>query len=374
MAAFDYRVCDVLTGRALHGAGLPLSGVQWSQTLTEPGSLTATIAITPANAEAIREATVPDRACVYVLDEADRIAWHGIVVARPWSPRDHTIAITAASAKAWLSTRLARKMRRSKHVTWSWRDVDQLRIVRDLVAFAASEPGCPPIAIGSQTSGVLRELTLEAQSFKAIDEAIDSMAQRERGFDWDITARWNAGRPEWVLELWYPERRQSAAPLLFEATPTGGNILAYDWPDDSTQRLSRVWALADDPPPPEALMAVDADPGLTDGHVLLREKAQTYSGVTKTATLTEHARAERLASTESPTTVQIDVTAQSPSLASYGPGDRARLVLRDEWLDVDRANVRITERTIHDTTREDVAKATLTLDIADHHPPDAGET
>ncbi|MEV6817838.1 hypothetical protein AB0M72_03690 [Nocardiopsis dassonvillei] len=369
MLGFSYRVHDVLTGRPLYGAGLPITGAQWTHTLTEPGSLTGTIAITHANAAAIREATTPHQACVYVLDEGNQVAWHGIVVARPWNPAERTLSLTVAHAKAWLASRLARRMSGSEHVTWSWRDVDQFAIARDLMSFAASEPGCPPIVIGSQLSGVLRELTLEAQSFKAVDETIDSMAQRERGFDWDISARWNAGRPEWVLELWYPERRQARRPLLFEATPHGGNILAYDWPDDASSLVSRMWALGDDPAPPNALLVADADPGLPAGHVLLREKAQTYTGVSRETTLAEHARAERLASRESPPTVQIDVTATNPPLASYGVGDRVRLVLRDDWLNVDR-QARITERTVHDTTREAVAKATLTLDIADHRPPD----
>jgi hypothetical protein len=369
VSLFSYHARDVLTGRPLHGAGLPITGAQWTQTLTEPGSLTGTIAITRANADIIREATTPHRACVYVLDTADRVVWHGIVVARPWNPRERTVNLTAAAAKAWLSTRLARRMSGTRHVTWSWRDVDQLAIARALVAFAASEPGCPPIAVGSQVSGVLRELTLEAQSFKAVDEAIDSMSQRANGFDWDLSARWHAGRPEWVLELWYPERRQAREPLLFAATPTGGNILAYDWPDDASEMVSRVWAMGDDPAPPEALMVSDADPGLPAGYALLRERAQTYSGVTRTATLREHARAERLASTVSPPAVQIDVTATAPPLANYGVGDRARLVLKDEWLNEDRT-ARIAERTVHDTTREETAKATLTLDIADHQAPD----
>jgi hypothetical protein len=366
---FDYRVHDVLTGRPLHGAGLPLTGAQWTQTLTEPGSLTGAIPITHANADAIRQATTPHRACVYVLDGATQVVWHGIVVARPWNPAERTISLTVAHAKAWLGSRLARRMSGAKHVTWSWRDADQFAIVRDVVRWAASEPGCPPIAIGTQVSGVLRDLTLEAQSFKAVDETIDEMAQRDKGFDWDISARWNAARPEWVLELWYPERRASRSPLVFDATPTGGNVLAYDWPDDASSVVSRVWALGDDPAPPEALVVADTDPGLIGGHALLRERAQTYSGVTRSATLADHARAERLASTVSPPAVQIDVTAEHPPLSAYGVGDRARLILRDDWLNEDRT-ARITERTVHDTTREEVAKATLTLDIADHHPPD----
>ncbi|GAA4908005.1 hypothetical protein GCM10023405_31950 [Streptomonospora salina] len=364
-----YRVHDVLTGRPMYGDGLPLSGAQWSQALTEPGSLTGSIAITPDNRDAIADATLPDRACLYVLDEANRVAWHGIVVARPWSPKERAITLTAAHAKAWLKSRLIRKMSGSEHVAWRWSDADQFRIVQDLIAFAASEPGCPPVRVGSQTSGVRRDLTVEAQKFTEVAEAIGTMAERENGFDWDVSARYDAGAPEWVLELWFPERRRSAVPLRFEAAPSGGNILAYDWDDSAAERITRMWALADDPPPPDALMAVDAAPGLAEGHVLLREKAETFSGVAKRATLAEHARAERLASAVSPTTVQIDVTADSPPLDSYGVGDRCRLVLRDDWLDVDRSGVRVTERTIHDTTREEVAKATLTLDLADDQPP-----
>ncbi|WP_159944812.1 MULTISPECIES: hypothetical protein [unclassified Nocardiopsis] len=367
--AYSYRVHDVLTGRPLYGDGLPLTGTQWSESLTDPGSLTAAIAITPTNRDTIRVATTPDRACLYVLDTQSRVVWHGIIIARPWSPSERTITITAAHAKAWLTTRLIRRMSGNRHITWAWRDTDQLRIVRDLVTYAASEAGCPPIAVGSQVSGVLRELTVEAQAFRPVAEAIDSMAQRNNGFDWDISARYDGARPVWVLELWYPERRHALSPLLFEATPSGGNILAYDWPDDAAERFTRVWAMGDEPSPPDALMAVDSDPALAIGQALLREKAQTYSGVTRTVTLAEHARAERLASAESPVACQIDVTATAPPLSSYGIGDRARLVLRDEWLDEDRT-ARITERTVHDTTRDEVAKATLTFDIADHRPPD----
>ena len=57
--------------------------------------------------------------------------------------------------------------------------------------------------------GRTRDLTCEAQSFRTVFDVIDSMAKRSDGFDWDISARLMDGRPEWVLELWYPERFQA---------------------------------------------------------------------------------------------------------------------------------------------------------------------
>jgi hypothetical protein len=368
---FTYLVHDLLTRELI--TTLDLTGVSFSDPLTGAGQLGATLVVDPdADFNTLRRAVDLDRAAIYVVS-GRQILWPGVIISAPYDHSAGTISLTAVQMSSWLADRL----HGTGTTATKWTAKDQLQIARELVTYAQTGVGCPKIKVGAETSGVNRDLTIDAQSFVAVDGLIDGMAKATNGFDWSISARYAAadGLPELYLGLYYPERKSGASGTLFFSNDSkGGNIQSFTWPNDASQRKTKVWALGDGDVP-KMMTASDTDPEVLAGRRLLREKTTSYTGkgITKAATLASNARAERLALSDTVGTATIDLTIDDPNVASYVVGDRARIRLQDMWLDVDLPAVRIIDRSIHDEDRSQTAQVTLTLDVSDYDLPQDAE-
>lgn len=363
---FVYGVYDALT-RQKYGT-LDLTAVSFNDPLHGAGQLSGTLSVGRVqNVDNLRQLIDTGRAAIYAI-AGRQILWPGLLMGASWNPGERTLAITATQASAWLSERLAGTTGRL-----TWTNQDQLFIARHAIQYATAEAGCPRIVTGTELSGVTRTVRVERQSYTPYDELIDDMAQADNGFVWAIRARFASsdGLPEWYLSLHYPERQAPGeSALMLSRTPEGGNIIGMsEWPSDFSNRRSRVYALGAGEAPTQRV-AVDTSPDVADNLRLLREKTISFGETRITAQLADHARAEREALEDSVGTVSVDVSADNPVVTDYFTGDRARLIVRDEWLSVDLPAVKIVDRAVRDEDRNTVSQVTLTLDISDKESPD----
>jgi hypothetical protein len=151
-------------------------------------------------------------------------------------------------------------------------------------------------------------------------------------------------------------------------------VLDYAWPENAKEKRNRVTALGEGTPP-DQIYATDSDPQLAAGFTLLREQVTgPYSGVTTAETLFGHASAERLARGAAVQSLSVDVNANTVPSTDYTVGDRARLVIVDEWLDLNLEAVRIIDRTLKGGVGT-AQTAQLTLDLNDAKiPPTAKDS
>lgn len=368
-----FEVWDILARQ--YWGELPLSDVQWNQPYKRAGELTGTLrppVRLDADGRRDLDALVRfDRAWIFAYWNRS-IPWSGQLLAAPWSPSASAMAVRAVESRGWLDEIHVGRTR-TRH---AWKGVDQLRITRELVALVSGrEPGALVIAPDAATSGVLRDLTVEGQSFSKVGDLITSMSNRERGFDWTIGARESSrdGRPELHLVQRYPEWDQGAPPVLeLLSTPSVATVLsAPELPRDASARRTVVYATGDGEAP-NILVARDVDPAVQAGLAVRREAVVSHAGagITSLATLAEHAAAERLSSAAASGTITVDVLAADPPFTTYGTGGRARLVVVDEYNDVALPGVRIVDRTMRCQRRGLDDVVTLTLDMADTVPPD----
>lgn len=376
-AEWHFRVYDILTRRYL--ADLPLYDVGWNDPLERGGTLEGVMTLTrmpdPVK-EQLRRAIQFDTAWLFAYYGAS-IPWHGPIVAAPWSPVTSTLTVKCVQTSTWLDTVHMATTRTKKY---AWKGVEQLQIARDIIgAISYPEWGRIPIGVDTTVSGIKRDLSFGPQAFQVASDAIDSMANRSGGFDWSILARDSAtdGAPELYFQSWFPERRSPARPVhLLEQVDGpgtgGGNILdTLSWPEDAGARRTRVFTTGDGEAP-SMMTAYDNHPGLVRNETVLREKVASYSGrgITKAATLADHAHTERRILAETVSTLSVPVTLDNPRFEDYQTGDRFRLVYRDEWKDVDFPAVRCVDRSVRCVQKDGKDSVTLELDLSDLRLPE----
>lgn len=371
---YQYLSCHPVSRTQLAPA-LNLSSVQWIETRNGNGSLTATITL-PDNPQArsqLRPALEPDEAAVYVRASNGTYPFGGVIVEQELDWSKGVGSIVVQEWRAWLySTFLRPKTDLSDDVIYSWTAKDQLQIARDIVSYATAGgagDGCPQISFGTLLSGKLRDLNVKGTQFKYAGELLDSLAQRDNGFEWGIDIVDGADRlPSLRLALDYPERGGKIDGLIFMQTQSAANIRPVGQiRRSSAERATRQWTTGAAENNASAF-AVDSDPALPDGYTLLRERVSSYNSVTDRTTLASHAVSEREFRNPKINVLDVEVTLTSPmDINSYRAGDRGRLVLRNGWYDVDLPSVRILSREINPLA----GKVVLSLDLEDYELPEA---
>lgn len=374
---------------------LPISGPQWSEIIDGDGSFTGKIVIPESMDEiaSIRAATIPLESALYVVNGDGDFVWGGIILERNWSPKDTTIELQAVEWRTWLNWRFLspEDLEEPNDTTsYEWEQEDQLFIARDLLFRAtndgSSSAGCPEFFYGDDSSGpspipaaARRDLDVKSYDFRTVASVLNEMAHRNGGFEWTVVVEQDPAvttslKPRLRFVTYYPQRGSSASTTIFRhsgatvGTGNAGNILDYGNVGESGRDVrQRIWGQgSSDQGTP--LVAVDSEPLLDTGLVLLSEDTWSNSTITNGTTLANNARQERLFRKPGLNTLQIVVSLSNPDVGSYDIGDRARLMIKDRWLNIDLASVRIIEKIV--SPGQDSGQAVLTLDLTDLTPPE----
>lgn len=374
----EFLVKDVAFNSPLKGPGGQFQGVI-------PVSSRQTV-------DVVKPATELDITAVYVIYQdpdtnVETFLWGGPIVGRAWRPKTREVAIKAVEWKSWFYTREFAPSTTPPFANRkvSYTGVDQMILARALLLDAVSLPGCPAVTVPLAGSTRLRDLTVNGYDHKFIGDLVDSMADRTDGFDWDVTPRKSVSDklPELVANLYYPEKG-SAQDLTFDSVRETfdrgldgrGNILDIDeWSEESGNRRTRVWATGAGTPPDQPV-AMDDDPAIDSGLVLLRETMISRNSVVKPSTLSEHAQAERRVLGVLTESVDLPLKANLVKPTDFSTGDRVALRIQDDWLDIDEPAVRVVDRAIAPFSSQGGERIMATLDLSDatSADPDEGDT
>lgn len=309
-----------------------------------------------------------------------QVLWNGIMLKRPWSIAKQAFSLEFEHSRWWLGKRFTGTGKNPTNYDVLW---DKLEIARRIVGETKDGRwGDPHIAFDGTLSGQHPTYRLEARAFKPISVALAELGAGSKGFEWDLITGWNGADelPELRLVTYYPELKYSARISLRYNRDGSGNILSVpdEWPNDATEAVSRVWALGSGTDQQQTVV-YDTDPAVnypslaSDGknfQLLLTEKVTSYSNTNDRKTLAENARAERLALSLNSGTLEVGVSLTDPDITTYWKGIRARLQVKDRFLNIDKPNVRVIEVKVKDQDRDSLAKVTLVLDLNDYKLPD----
>jgi hypothetical protein len=380
---FQFVICPVLSQDPI--GELDISNVEFTESVDGPGTLfTGEAYITDTqDAEKLKNLLNypgdPQAVALYVKFE-DRYLWGGVLKSRPWDRTKKAFILTATSWKAWMYQRFLDPNMNNNPVTdfkFSWTATEQFDIARDILDWAVSDDGTPTIWTGIETSGVMRDLTIFGSEFVYSGDAIDRMANREKGFEWDITPRTDSlGRPELWLGLFYPKRVAVNSGVLIKGTPDGGNIIDSTNPEDTAETVvTRVWGTGSGTSGADLLMAFDEDPNLAGGDILLIEtKEYSNSSTIDTATIASHVQGIRKFHSTGLQQIEVTCLLTDPDWQLYNIGDKIRLIVQDDVMDIDYESVRIVRRTFKvNSNPADFDVVTLLIDLNDTALPQDDE-
>lgn len=376
VGVYAYRSVETVSGTPL--AYLPLHAVTWGQVLNGVGTFQARLKLPPlgsktrstvvfddsyshvytetysspsvvesydhgaAVAGAYVDATDPLRRCVYV--ERDGVVMDGyVIVARSWDHDTQELVVVGASLWA-----LLRRRRIRWNVTFT--ATDQLAIARSLITRAQQSTGGDlGIAVGSETSGRVRDRTYVAYEDKPLAEAIEQLSEVIDGFDFEIDVERTGDSYTRTLRLHYPRKGRVAAKSGHVWT-LGANMLLLDWPEDAQRTANSIAALGAGEGL-SMLRSVQTDTTVLALGFPLLEDSLSLKDVSVAATLNGHAR-QALADQRLPfvlprATVLADA---APTVDGVEVGDDAHLVVRPgtdpRWPAGLNAVARIVERSV----------------------------
>jgi hypothetical protein len=331
VAKYTYVTADLRTGTVLEE--LPLTGVRYSHVLNGAGALNANIhyhhpKATLANLD-------PGARTIWVRRN-DVVVWGGIL----WTVRkikgNDLLSLGAEGFHSYFT-----KKRRIRN-TLTFTNVDQHRIVRDLVRYAQGQQllyatGTPTypqpgggyldVSTDSSLSGNLRTQTYNAFERKSIGEAISQMAARIDGFDFSYEL---TNDHDITFTTWYP-RRGRRTNLTFEQ---GANVTLLAWLLDATRMENRTDAIGAGEGD-SMLIATAQDTNLLNRYPVL-DGTLARKDVSVQSTLQSHADAELRAKKNLIAIPQFSVRMSADSdIGSFITGDEVVVRASDGFVQID---------------------------------------
>lgn len=369
---FRYEVYDLLAGVRM-GSLDPKESV-WTESVNGGSTWSGKVTVpaeSPVFVQNLQQVLSLGNS-LFIKNPEGSIPWCGYISKVGWNPLTNEVSVQATEWRSYLYRLLAAPADNYAQVINQFTATDQFTIARTILGYYTGPglgTGVPQIQSGTGLSGVNRDLLIRGTLFRYVGTWIDSMANRDNGFEWDIEGgRSTSGVPQLTLQMYYPQRGGKVDGLVFQYG-LGGNMLAYDTVEVSNDDLvTRVWTIGSGPDNDNLPYAQDSDPDMMAGASILRlEKSTTYQDVILQPTLESYARAERQFYSLPLSLFSFTVLLTQPYIGGYAKGDRCRIIVKDRWLDYDLDNVRIIERTID----ADKGLAKITVDLSDFTLPDS---
>ena len=333
MTTYRYLFADLRTNTIL--AELPLTAVNFTNTLNASGSLTGSILLSGAQAakQNVANATIPARTALYV-DRDGVLVWGGIIWSREYNSTSQMLSINAQTFDSYFN-------RRRITSTQVFLNADQFTIAQTLVSAAQSASGGNiNVVIPDTTSGRLVTRTYYNYEQKTVLSAIQDLSRAGAannllpGFDFSFDASYNgAGSPQITFNLFYPRQgavysstNPSAPVLQFPA----GNVAEYSILEDGSLAANRLFISGGGSNEGKLLQSITDSARISQGWPLLEDN-YNYSDVVSTTMLNDLGAGHLAAVSIPPVTLTVVIPPYvNPVLGSYTVGTDFRIMIRDD--------------------------------------------
>jgi hypothetical protein len=327
MATYRYLFADLRTNSIL--AELPITGVNFTQSLNAAGTFSGQLLLSGVDAEAmnVSAGTIPGRTAVYV-DRDGVLVWGGVIWSREYNSADQHLKLSAREFESYFE-------RRRILTNQTFTAVDQLTIAQTLVNQSqAITGGNVGIVVPTNTSGVTVTKTYYTYEYKTLYSALLDLSRATDGFDFNVRVAYDGGgNPTKSLVMSYPKSgtRYSAtnpSGLVFEFP--AGNVVEYSYPEDASIAANNVYAVGAGSNEGKLTATGVDSTKVTDGWPLL-EDSVNYSDITDSTLLQKLANGQVAAVAYPPTTLRlVTPPSQNPVLGTYFIGDDIRIRITDD--------------------------------------------
>lgn len=282
--AYTFLICELKTGVVLDSAPFMIEG-EPSRVLQGHGAGTLVLPVLdPACPAGWEQMLLPWRSLVLVLDEDERIVWHGI-------PNDDTT--DSAETVTYPCVTVEGYFLRRYVPTRKFVGVDQADIARSLASICGDAAGIP-LEYDCPKTGVLRDREYADDENARVYNRLQELAAVEDGFNWTVDVGWaddNHDRVKYTFRTGYPYfgYRPEHPDHVFDLP---GNIVGFDharpWGDGDA--ATHVRAIGDGEGDARTMSAPVVDVARERAGWVRLEDRRQFSGVTERSTIESHAQ------------------------------------------------------------------------------------
>lgn len=225
--------------------------------------------------------------------------------------------------------------------TTTFTDRDQHYVAKTLIDNALAETGGDIAGISTAstnvTSGVNVSRTYYNYQRRFVGEAIEDLANREGGFDFDIESTWkNPYGTEFIsndFQCYYP-RKGTRAETIFDLD---ANLLRIQWQQKGQKFVNKLYMIGGGSAS-DTVLTESTDVGsIFEGYPLLEHRLAKKE-ITNSSTLLEHANRELQLRNQVFQTLTVEVNPKGPEtrVGAFTTGDVARVRASRGYLDLDK--------------------------------------
>ena len=282
---YRFLVCELKTGLVLDSAPFTIEG-ELTRVLQGHGSGTLSLPVLhpecPANWDQL---ILPWRNLVLVLDEDERIVWHGVPNDDPTDSLD-TVSFPCVTLEGYFLRRYVPSL--------AYVGRDQSDIARDLASLCGDAAGIP-LEYDCPPTGVLVDATYADDENARVYNRLQELAAVEDGFNWTVDVDWTDDshtRVKYTFRTGYPYLGyRTATPEHVFDLP--GNISGFDssrpWGDGDA--ATHVRAIGDGDAESKVMSAPIVDTVREAAGFVRLEDRRHFSGETDQGRINSHAQA-----------------------------------------------------------------------------------
>jgi hypothetical protein len=284
---YRFKVCELVSGDFLDELPFTIEG-DLSRLLQAYGEGTLALPLFDGEGNPIsatwEQDVLPWRSLILVVDEQDRIVWHGIPQNRPRSLRG-VVRYPCRTLESYLVRRYV--------PTLEFSQADQTSVIfKTLMEVAGDSIGleydCPP-------SGVLRDHSYADDENARVYDRVNELAALTNGFNWTVDVVWGDDDHTFVRKI-----ARTGYPFLGNREPNpvhvfelGQNITDFDYDDDWApgSAATHVRAVGEGEAESKVMSAPVIDTAREASGWPRLEERRSFSNVKEQATIDSHARA-----------------------------------------------------------------------------------
>ncbi|WP_422389944.1 hypothetical protein [Arthrobacter sp. N1] len=280
---YRFMLCSLKTGRVLYEMPFTIAG-SLSRLLQGFGTGTLALPIhDPACSSTWAQDVLPWRSVILVVDEHNRILWHGIPINRLRSGNG-IVRYPCVTIEGYLLRRYTPNL--------MFEAVDQTAIAAALAGVAADAVGIP-LTIDAPASRVIRDRVYADDENARLYSRLQELAAVDNGFNWTMDVTWtntDQTSVRYVFRTGYPHlgNRTSTPEHVFELP---GNVTDFEfderWGDGDAATHARAFGDGDSEAKVMSKPVVDTVREAAGWPRL--EERRSFSGVTEQHTIDAHA-------------------------------------------------------------------------------------
>lgn len=333
---YRFLICELISGKVLDELPMEITS-DLTRYLKMYGEGTLSLPLFDGQKRLVsdtwEQSILPGRSLILVVDDADRIVWHGVPQSRGRGT-GYSISYPCRTVEASLVRRYM--------PTRNYRAMDQARIFQAMLETTTA--GGIGLDYDCPNTGIVRDRPYNDDENARVYDRVNELAAVSNGFDWTIDVTWGDDAHTYVRKIartGYPHLgNRTAYPVhTFE---TGQNITDFDYqePWGEGDAATHVTAVGDGEGDTKLMSTPIIDTAREAAGWPRMEERRTFSGVTVQSTIDSHARA--LAGYLFGGQQVLTLTARNPGigedftrLGDLTLGDTARAVIDTPQLKLD---------------------------------------